>query len=117
MIISARKNLIIVLIVLLFNFTVICVSSSSDICNFEINSGDLITNKIYSNDTNILRHGVKDFGIFTNSSDSHYWILPNIREEQSVYFSISPKNILNITVINPYGIESEFTEEQHSTKI
>ena len=102
--ISPRKYQIAVFLVLFLNMTAIYVSSSSNTSTSQLTQGERIFRTIASNQTGILKHGISNIGIFTNDSFSHNWILQDVREDQIVYFSISPDNILNVTVLNPSGI-------------
>ncbi|MHA1969958.1 MAG: hypothetical protein ACW964_19460 [Candidatus Hodarchaeales archaeon] len=115
--ISSRKYQVAVFSVLLLNFIAICVSSVDNTSTSKLTPGVMITRAISSNQTGILRHGIENVGIFTNESFSHDWIFQDIKEDQKVYFSLSPENILNVTVLNPSGIEFEFESDIRSTKV
>jgi hypothetical protein len=115
--ISFRKYQIAVFLVLLFNLTAIYVSSSSNTSTSKLIQGERIIRTISSNHGGLLKHGISNNGIFTNDSFSHDWILQDIKEDQIVYFRISPENILNVTVLNPSGINYDFNQKIYSTKV
>lgn len=115
--ISPRKYQIAVFFVLFLNMTAIYVSSSSNTSTSQLTQGERIFRTIASNQTGILKHGISNIGIFTNDSFSHNWILQDVREDQIVYFSISPDNILNVTVLNPSGIKYDYNQKTHPTKV
>ncbi len=94
----------------------IYVSSFNNTSTYKLIQGERIIKTISSNQGGLLKHGISNIGIFTNESISHDWILENIREDQIVYFSIFPANILNVTVLNPSGINYDFSQKIHPTK-
>ena len=115
--ISFRKYQIAVLLVLLLNMTAIYVSYFSNTSTSKLIQGERIIRTISNNQSGLLKHGIINIGIFTNDSISHDWILQDIREDQIVFFRISPENILNVTVLNPSGIKYDFNQKIHPTKV
>ncbi len=68
------------------------------------------------NSTFILKNSILQFGEFTNVSRVHYWIIQDLNRGEKVYFSLSPKTGINISVYNPSDVEIEVDQTIHSNK-
>ncbi len=114
--IISGKNQIAIFTVIFLNCLIISVKSEylpSPSESLILNS----TNRIYSNNqTGTLINGIAVFGIFTNESSSHHWKIPDVSEEQAIFFSITPKSLVNVTVYNPSGVPFDIDIEEHNTE-
>lgn len=112
--ISPNKYLIVVLIVIVLNCLVLRVESEYVVPASETITPFPTNLKILNNETGILKHGVTEIGTFTNESSSHKWLIPDIVEEQIIFFTISPKVNKTVTVFNPSEVQFDIDEDEES---
>ncbi len=111
----SKRLKIVFIIIVVVNFIVVY-SSSFPTVNALKSAPDNINKRIDIQDPILLKHGIPITGTFNSESTSHNYVFEALTQGQVVYFSINPKDNLNITIYTPSEIEFDIEEITHPDK-